>query len=61
MGYALWYAALPALKSTTSATVQLSVPVLAAIAGVVLLGEDLSLRLIAASLAILSGIALVVR
>lgn len=61
LGYALWYAALPALKSTTAATVQLSVPVLAAIAGVVLLGEDLSLRLIAASLAILSGIALVVR
>lgn len=61
LGYALWYAALPALKSTTAATVQLSVPVLAAIAGVVLLGEELSLRLIAASLAILGGIALVIR
>ncbi len=61
VGYALWYAALPALKSTTAATVQLSVPVLAAIAGVLFLDEALSLRLIAASLTILGGISLVIR
>lgn len=60
VGYALWYAALPALKATTAATVQLSVPALAALAGTVLLGEPLTLRLVLASAAILGGIALAI-
>ena len=60
MGYALWYSVLPALKATTSATVQLSVPVIAAIGGILFLGESISLRLILASVAILGGIALVI-
>jgi drug/metabolite transporter (DMT)-like permease len=60
IGYAIWYTALPALKATSAATVQLSVPVLAAFGGVVLLGETLSLRLALASVAILGGIALVI-
>lgn len=60
MGYAIWYAALPQLKASTAATVQLSVPVLAAMGGVLLLDETLTLRLLAASAAILGGIALVV-
>jgi drug/metabolite transporter (DMT)-like permease len=60
IGYAIWYTALPALKSTHAATVQLSVPVIAALGGVVLLGEPLTLRLALASVAILGGIALVV-
>jgi drug/metabolite transporter (DMT)-like permease len=60
MGYAIWYTALPSLKSTTAATVQLSVPVVAALGGVVFLGEQLTARLVVASLAILGGIALVV-
>lgn len=60
MGYAIWYMALPGLKATQAATVQLSVPVLAALAGVVFLGEPLSLRLVLASAAILGGIALVI-
>ena len=60
LGYALWYTALPALKATTAATVQLSVPVLAALGGIVFLGEAVTLRLGLASLAILGGIALVV-
>ncbi|MBZ9611512.1 DMT family transporter [Rheinheimera maricola] len=59
MGYAIWYSALPLLKATTAATVQLSVPLLAALAGVLLLQEPLTLRLVLASLAILGGIALV--
>ena len=58
LGYALWYAALPSLKATTAATVQLSVPVLAAIGGVVLLGEAPTLRLLLASIAVLGGVAL---
>jgi len=60
LGYALWYAVLPALKATTAATVQLSVPVLAALGGIAFLGEPVTLRLAMASAAILGGIALVV-
>ena len=60
IGYAIWYAALPALKATSAATVQLSVPVIAALGGIVFLGESITPRLILASLAILGGIALVI-
>lgn len=60
VGYAIWYAALPGLKATTAATVQLSVPVIAAAGGVLFLGEPLTWRLAAAGIAILGGIALVV-
>ena len=59
VGYAIWYSALPLLKATTAATVQLSVPLLAALGGVVLLQEPLTLRLLLAALAMLGGIALV--
>jgi drug/metabolite transporter (DMT)-like permease len=60
VGYAIWYTALAGLKATSAATVQLSVPVIAALGGVVLLGEPLTLRLVIASSAILGGIALVI-
>ncbi|HVA54793.1 MAG TPA: DMT family transporter [Gammaproteobacteria bacterium] len=60
LGYAIWYTVLPALKATSAATVQLSVPVIAALGGVLLLSEHLSLRLVLASIAILGGIALVI-
>lgn len=60
VGYAIWYAALRGLTATSAATVQLSVPVIAAIGGVVLLGEPITLRLLGASAAILGGIALVI-
>jgi drug/metabolite transporter (DMT)-like permease len=61
IGYAIWYTALPHLRAASAATVQLSVPALAAIAGIVLLGEPPTWRLLFATLAILGGIALVVR
>jgi drug/metabolite transporter (DMT)-like permease len=61
MGYAIWYTALPGLKATQAATVQLSVPVIAAAGGVMLLGEHVTLRLLLCSAAILGGIALVLR
>jgi len=60
MGYAIWYTVLPALKNTSAATVQLSVPVIAALGGIVFLGEPVTLRLVLASVAILGGIALVI-
>ena len=59
LGYAIWYAALKGLKATSAATVQLSVPVIAAIAGVILLFEDVTLRLVVASMATLGGVAIV--
>jgi drug/metabolite transporter (DMT)-like permease len=57
LGYAIWYAALPAHSRASAAAVQLSVPALAAAGGVLLLGEPMSLRLWLASAAILGGIA----
>jgi drug/metabolite transporter (DMT)-like permease len=56
MGYAIWYAALRHLTATRAALVQLSVPVLAATSGVVLLAEHLTLRLVLAGVFILGSI-----
>jgi len=58
VGYSLWYAALPHLTATRAAIVQLSVPVLAATGGVLLLGEQLTVRLVGAGLALLCGVLL---
>lgn len=60
IGYAIWYTALPALKATSAATVQLSVPVITAVGGMIFLDEDLTVRFLLASVAILGGIALVI-
>ena len=58
LGYALWYAALPALTATSAAIIQLSVPAIAALGGALLLSEPLTTRLLIASAAILGGIAI---
>ncbi|UIP28563.1 DMT family transporter [Photobacterium sp. TLY01] len=60
VGYAIWYSVLPSLSAMIAATVQLSVPVLAAVGGVLLLSESVTLRLLVASMAILGGIAIVI-
>lgn len=60
LGYAIWYTVLPSLKNTSAASVQLSVPVIAAVAGVIFLAEPMTLRLLLTSSAILGGIALVI-
>lgn len=57
-GYAIWYAALPALTRTRAAIVQLTVPALAALGGIVFIGESPTPRLVIATLAIIGGIAL---
>ncbi len=59
IGYVIWYAALSRLSAMRAATVQLSVPLIAAFGGVMLLSEAITPRLLAASAAILGGIALV--
>ncbi|MEM9567525.1 MAG: DMT family transporter, partial [Cyanobacteria bacterium P01_E01_bin.34] len=58
VGYAIWYTVLPALQTTSAATVQLCVPVLATFGGVMLLSEPITLRLMVSSLAVLGGLAL---
>ena len=60
IGYAIWYAVLPSLKATTAATVQLGVPVIAALGGIAFLGKPITQRLLLASIAILGGIAMVI-
>jgi drug/metabolite transporter (DMT)-like permease len=60
-GYVIWYAALRGLSATGAATVQLSVPVITALGGALFLAETFTLRLLAASVAVLGGIALVLR
>jgi drug/metabolite transporter (DMT)-like permease len=61
IGYSIWYTALKGLRATEAAIVQLSVPIIAAIGGVVFLGEHVTLRVLITASAILGGIALVVR
>lgn len=61
LGYAVWYAALPLLRATTAATVQLAVPVIAGVSGALLLGEPLTVHFAIASTTILGGIAIVLR
>jgi drug/metabolite transporter (DMT)-like permease len=58
-GYVIWYAALRGLTAARAATVQLSVPVIAAIGAVLLLSEPVTLRLVLASVATLGGVAIV--
>jgi drug/metabolite transporter (DMT)-like permease len=60
LGYVIWYLALPSLRAMSAATVQLSVPVLAATGGILLLAEPITLRYLVASIAVLGGILLVV-
>lgn len=58
LGYVAWYAALPALSATRAASVQLAVPVLAAVGGVLFLSERITPRLILAAILILGGVGL---
>jgi drug/metabolite transporter (DMT)-like permease len=58
IGYVLWYAALPRLTATRAATVQLAVPVLAAVGGIAVLSEAITLRLIISAVVILGGVGL---
>ena len=58
LGYAVWYAVLPALSRARAGIVQLTVPVIAAVGGVLFIAEPVTARLAIASLAILGGVAL---
>ncbi len=60
LGYVAWYAALRRLTALRASVVQLSVPVIAAVAGVIFLSETISSRLIVSAILVLGGIALAV-
>jgi len=60
LGYAIWYGVLPRLRATSAAIVQLSVPVIAALGGAIVLGEIITQQLVVSAIAILGGIALVI-
>jgi len=60
LGYALWYHVLPGLTAATAAVAQLTVPVIAAAAGALILAEPLTSRFALATLMVLGGVALTV-
>jgi drug/metabolite transporter (DMT)-like permease len=61
VGYVIWYRVLREMNAITASTVQLSAPLIAAVGGIILLEEVLSLNLLIAAALILGGIALVLR
>lgn len=60
LGYFLWYLILPKYNSTQAGILQLSVPLIATIGGILFVGESLTLRIIVASACILTGILMVI-
>ncbi|MCL1143365.1 DMT family transporter [Shewanella gaetbuli] len=60
LGYAIWYAALTGLQATQAASVQLSVPLLAAVGGLIFMQEQITLHLLMSGSIILAGIAIVI-
>ena len=56
VGYSIWYAALRGLTATMAATVQLSVPIIAAVGGVLFMAEGITERLVLSSVLILGGV-----
>ncbi len=60
IGYAVWYSVLRGLTATNAATIQLSVPVIAAAGALIVLGEAITVQLIAGPIAILGGVFVVI-
>ena len=56
LGYALWYSVLPRLTGPTAAVVQLSVPVIALVAGAAFLGESIGWAIVVATVLVVGGI-----
>ncbi|MFQ3185656.1 DMT family transporter [Marinomonas primoryensis] len=60
LGYALWYAVLPHLSASLAAVLQLLVPVIATIGGVIFANESVTSHLVIATLSVLGGVLLVI-
>jgi drug/metabolite transporter (DMT)-like permease len=56
LGYVIWYAALKCISTTRAAAVQLLAPPIAAFGGVLLLGEQITPRLMIAAVLLLGGV-----
>ncbi|MEM8978444.1 MAG: DMT family transporter [Pseudomonadota bacterium] len=61
LGYALWYHVLPQLGASRGAVAQLTVPVIAIFAGALLLGEPITMRILAATGLVIFGVGLALR
>jgi len=60
IGYAVWYMALSGLSHSQTAVVQLAVPVIATIGGVIFVSEEMTLRLIISTVMVLGGILIII-
>jgi drug/metabolite transporter (DMT)-like permease len=60
LGYVIWYRTLRRITATRAAIVQLPVPLLTAIGGVIVLSESVSTRLVVAAVLILGGVGLAI-
>ncbi len=61
LGYALWYAVLPELGASKAAVAQLTVPIIALAAGILMLGESMTLQFAIAAILVLGGVTLSIR
>ncbi len=59
LGYAIWYSALPHLTVTQAAVVQLTVPIIASIGGVLFSNEAITIKLVTSSILVLGGVLVV--
>ena len=55
LGYVVWYSILPFLKTSFAAILQLSVPLMAAIAGVLFFSEEMTMELVFATILVILG------
>jgi drug/metabolite transporter (DMT)-like permease len=60
IGYTIWYIALGGLSSTQAAVLQLSVPLIAALGGVLFVSEAITFRLTISATMVLGGILIVI-
>lgn len=60
-GYAIWYAVLPRLTVGKAASLQLTVPLIAAFGGLLFAGEPLTWSFVGSAILVLGGVALVIR
>ena len=56
LGYAIWYSALKGLSSIQAAVVQLFVPIIAALGGLVFAGEEITMHVVTAGLLVIVGV-----
>ena len=61
VGYSFWYAVVPKIRATTASVLQLLVPILAALGGVLMIGETITIRVAVAGIVTIGGVALTLK